>query len=126
MLSLNKKLCKSLSSGIIEKEDLFLPTPLNLADHTPALMLLINDSHLWLSDNDFEHNQSDNNSCHENSSEVGIIISCLFVFKFNSLTVKTWILYFHGLHLLSTYSFLLILKVSSTFALFQENSILFV
>lgn len=35
-----------------QKKDLLLPTTINLSNHTAALMLLENDSHLWLSDND--------------------------------------------------------------------------
>ena len=59
-LCLNKQKCyhlpksntstsKSLSSGITEKEDQSLQTPLNLTDHTPASMLFENDSHLQVS-----------------------------------------------------------------------------
>ena len=66
---------KSPSSCVTEKEDLFLPTPLNLTDHTPAPMLLEDDSHLRLSDNDFENNQSDDDDCDGNSNEDEIIIS---------------------------------------------------
>ena len=82
MLALNKKqrsTSKSLSSCLTEKEDLLLPTPLNLTNHTPASMLL-DDSHLQLSDNDFKYNQSDGNDNARNWSEGEITISwCLSV-----------------------------------------------
>ena len=43
-------------------------------------MLLEDDSHLRLSDNDFENNQSDDDDCDGNSNEDEIIISwCLSV-----------------------------------------------
>ena len=71
----NTSSSKSLSSCITEKEDLFLPTPLNLTNHTPASMLLEDDSHLQLSDNDFKNNQSDNDDCDGNLSEDEIKIS---------------------------------------------------
>ena len=77
MLALNKKqrsTSKSLSSCLTEKEDLLLPTPLNLTNHTPASMLL-DDSHLQLSDNDFKYNQSDGNDSARNWSESEITIS---------------------------------------------------
>ena len=45
----NTSTSKSLSSGITEKEDQSLQTPLNLTDHTPASMLFENDSHLRVS-----------------------------------------------------------------------------
>ena len=57
----NTSSSKSLSCCITEKKDLFLPTPLNLTNLTPALMLLEDDSHFRLSHNDFENNQSDTN-----------------------------------------------------------------
>ena len=52
----NRSSSKSLSNCVTEKEALFLPTPLNLTDHTPASMLLEDDSHLQLCDNDLEKN----------------------------------------------------------------------
>ena len=71
----NTSTSKSLSSCITEKEDLLLPTPLNLTNHTPASMLLEHDSHLRLSDNDFKYNQSDGNDSDRNWSEGEITIS---------------------------------------------------
>ena len=71
----NTSTSKSLSSCITEKEDLLLPTPLNLTNHTPASMLLEDDSHLRLSDNDFKYNQSDGNDSDRNWSEGEITIS---------------------------------------------------
>ena len=52
-----------------------MPTPLYLTDHKPASMLLEDDSHLRLSNNDFEDNQSDNDDGDGNSSEDEITIS---------------------------------------------------
>ena len=71
----NTSTSKLLSSCITDKEDLFLPTPLYLTDHKPASMLLEDDSHLRLSNNDFEDNQSDNDDGDGNSSEDEIAIS---------------------------------------------------
>ena len=51
-----------------------MPTLLNLTDHAPASMLL-DDSHLRLSDNDFEDNQSDDDDSDGNSSKDEITIS---------------------------------------------------
>ena len=66
----NTSTSKSLSSDITGKEDLFLPTPLNLTDITPA-----SNSHLRLSDNDFGGNQSGDDDSDKNSSEDEITIS---------------------------------------------------
>ena len=52
-----------------------MPTPLHLTDHKPASMLLEDDFHLRLSNNDFEDNQSDNDDGDGNSSEDEITIS---------------------------------------------------
>ena len=52
----NRSSSKSLSNCVTEKGALFLPTPLNLTNHTPVSMLLEDDSHLQLCDNDFEKN----------------------------------------------------------------------
>ena len=70
----NANTSKSLSSVITEKEDLLLPTTLDLTDHTPASMLIENDSYLQLSDNDFEGNQSCDDDSGRNLSEDEIII----------------------------------------------------
>ena len=59
----NTSTSKSLSSDITEKEDLFLPTPLN------------HDSLLRLIDNDFEGNHSGDNDSDGNLSEDEITIS---------------------------------------------------
>ena len=66
----NTSTSKSLSSDITGKEDLFLPTPLNLTDITPA-----SNSHLRLSDNDFGGNHSGDDDSDKNSSEDEITIS---------------------------------------------------
>ena len=76
----NTSTSKSLSSDITEKEDLFLPAPLNLTDHTPASMFLEDDSLLRLIDNDFEGNHSGDNDSDGNLSEDEITISwCLSI-----------------------------------------------
>ena len=48
-----------------------MSTLLNLTEQTPAFMLLEDDSHLWLSDNDFEDNQNDNkdSDCSKDDSD---------------------------------------------------------
>lgn len=64
----NSSTSEPLSSSATEKEDLFLPTPLHLVDHTPASMLLEDDSHLRFSDSDLQDDQSDDYDSDDNSS----------------------------------------------------------
>ena len=75
----NTSTSKLLPSDITEKENLFLPPPLNITNHTPASMLLEDDFHHRLKDNDFEGNQSGGNDGEGNSSEDEITISSLSV-----------------------------------------------